>query len=102
MRTSQDNPLENEIVFVPFTLCVKKLGFNIGTARNWLSQGKFPLPIHPINGLNFVKQSDLTIFKNNPSAKFESSFNSNLLDSPRRGRPPNRQKIKVQLNNQNS
>ena len=103
MHTSQSNSSQSASAFVPFTISVSELGFNLGTARNWLCQGKFPLPIFRINGLNFVKRSDLIRYSDDPATKFEGSVsNSNLLDTNRRtrGRPP--KKFNAQIAKSNS
>lgn len=90
------NPELNNFFAIPefaaFNDAVEILGFVEGTSRNWSSQGKFPLPIHPINGSNFVKTSDLRKFIEDPSTKFDLVKDSYLIPTTPvkirgRGRP---------------
>ena len=69
-----------------FNDAVEIIGFVQGTSRNWLPLGKFPLPIYPINGLNFVKTSDLKKFIDDPSTKFNFGKSATIAEVKIRGR----------------
>lgn len=44
---------------IPFREAAPRMGIAIQTARNWLTQGRFPIRTFKIGRLRFVRESDL-------------------------------------------
>lgn len=47
---------------IPFHEAVPRMGIAMQTGRNWLTQGKFPIPTFKIGRLRFIRESDLEAY----------------------------------------
>lgn len=99
LSAQKQNNLSTEYsaAFIPFKLAVEKLGFNLGTSRNWLHRKIFPVKVHKINGLHFILSSDLIKYIAGSTTNFELEATSNpLVINRSRGRPPKNSQKKLQ------